>query len=229
MWTEKTSADTAYTATSSSVIFAPETYAKPRFYDIVKRIFGIVLSAVALICLAPLFLILAICIKCDSKGPAIFVQTRVGKNGKNFSMYKFRTMCVDAEKQLAEIAALNERDGPAFKVTDDPRVTRVGKFIRATCLDELPQLINILKGDMCIVGPRPPLPNEVELYTPYQRQRLHIKPGLTCYWQVTKHDRTTFDEWVEMDLKYIRERSFWTDIKLIFKSFYVVLHRKGDY
>ena len=199
-----------------------------RPYDVAKRFFDIVLSLCGLVILSPLFLITAVAIRLDSKGPAFYSQKRIGKNGKPFKMYKFRSMCVDAEQQLERLAALNERDGPTFKITHDPRVTRVGRFIRKTCIDELPQLINILRGEMSLVGPRPPLPTEVAVYTPYQMRRLGVTPGLTCFWQATKGEDTTFEEWVEMDLKYIRERSLKTDIKILFLTVRVVLLGKGS-
>ena len=199
-----------------------------RPYDVAKRFFDIVLSLCGLVILSPLFLITAVAIRLDSKGPAFYSQKRIGKNGKPFKMYKFRSMCVDAEQQLERLAALNERDGPTFKITHDPRVTRVGRFIRKTCIDELPQLINILRGEMSLVGPRPPLPNEVAVYTPYQMRRLGVTPGLTCFWQATKGEDTTFEEWVEMDLIYIRERSLKTDIKILFLTVRVVLLGKGS-
>ncbi len=199
-----------------------------RPYDVAKRFFDIVLSLCGLVILSPLFLITAVAIRLDSKGPAFYSQKRIGKNGKPFKMYKFRSMCVDAEQQLERLAALNERDGPTFKITHDPRVTRVGRFIRKTCIDELPQLINILRREMSLVGPRPPLPNEVAVYTPYQMRRLGVTPGLTCFWQATKGEDTTFEEWVEMDLKYIRERSLKTDIKILFLTVRVVLLGKGS-
>ena len=199
-----------------------------RPYDVAKRFFDIVLSLCGLVVLSPLFLITAVAIRLDSKGPAFYSQKRIGKNGKPFKMYKFRSMCVDAEQQLERLAALNERDGPTFKITHDPRVTRVGRLIRKTCIDELPQLINILRGEMSLVGPRPPLPNEVAVYTPYQMRRLGVTPGLTCFWQATKGEDTTFEEWVEMDLKYIRERSLKTDIKILFLTVRVVLLGKGS-
>lgn len=197
-------------------------------YRFIKRLMDIVLSLISLICLSPLFLIIAILIKRDSKGTVLYSQTRIGIWGKPFKMYKFRSMCMDADRQLDQLAALNERDGPVFKISNDPRVTKVGSFIRKTCIDELPQLINILKGDMSIVGPRPPLPNEVDQYTPYQMKRLNVRPGLTCYWQIKKGEQTTFEEWVDMDLKYIRERSSWVDIKIIFLTMRVVLCGKGS-
>lgn len=199
-----------------------------RPYDVAKRFFDIVLSLCGLVILSPLFLITAMAIRLDSKGPAFYSQKRIGRNGKPFKMYKFRSMCVNAEQQLERLAALNERDGPTFKITHDPRVTRVGRFIRKTCIDELPQLINILRGEMSLVGPRPPLPNEVAVYTPYQMRRLGVTPGLTCFWQATKGEDTTFEEWVEMDLKYIRERSLKTDIKILFLTVRVVLLGKGS-
>ena len=199
-----------------------------RPYDVAKRFFDIVLSLCGLVILSPLFLITAMAIRLDSKGPAFYSQKRIGRNGKPFKMYKFRSMCVNAEQQLERLAALNERDGPTFKITHEPRVTRVGRFIRKTCIDELPQLINILRGEMSLVGPRPPLPNEVAVYTPYQMRRLGVTPGLTCFWQATKGEDTTFEEWVEMDLKYIRERSLKTDIKILFLTVRVVLLGKGS-
>ena len=187
-------------------------------------------SAVGLIVLSPLFLVVSIFIVLDDpKGSPIFVQTRVGKNGKEFRFYKFRSMVPDAEEQLDSLLGRNEMDGPVFKIRDDPRITRMGKFIRKTSIDELPQLWNVLRGDMSIVGPRPPVPREVAQYSDYQRQRLSVTPGLTCYWQVRK-DRNlcSFDEWVEMDLQYIRERSIDTDLKIILKTFGAVLGMNGE-
>ena len=152
-----------------------------------------------------------------------------GKNGKIFNVYKFRTMCVDAEAKKASLEALNEMDGPVFKIQDDPRITKVGKVLRATNIDELPQLLNILKGDMSFVGPRPPLPNEVAQYTPVDRQRLLVVPGLTCYWQVSlNRNDISFKEWMAMDRQYILDRSALLDLKLIFKTAYVVIrHHDG--
>ena len=149
-------------------------------YEKIKRFFDICLSVAALVVLSPLLLVIAILIYLEDKGPVIYSQTRIGKDGRAFKLYKFRSMCVDADERLRDLQKLNERDGPVFKIRDDPRVTKVGKFIRKTCIDELPQLVNIIKGDMSIVGPRPPLPNEVEQYNSYQKQRLLVVPGLTC-------------------------------------------------
>lgn len=196
-------------------------------YEKIKRFFDICLSSAALVVLSPLLLVIAILIYLEDKGPVIYSQTRIGKDGRAFKLYKFRSMCVDADEKLKDLQKLNERDGPVFKIRDDPRVTKIGKFIRKTCIDELPQLVNIIKGDMSIVGPRPPLPNEVEQYNSYQKQRLLVVPGLTCYWQIQKGEETTFDEWVELDLKYIKERSILLDFRLILLTFKVILSGKG--
>ena len=197
-------------------------------YEICKRIFDVVMSALALICLSPLFLITAIAIFVQDGGKPIYSQTRLTKGGREFKMYKFRSMRVDAEELLDELMDLNEMTGPAFKMKDDPRITPVGRFIRKTSIDELPQLINIIKGDMSIIGPRPPLPREVAQYTQYQMHRLDVITGLSCYHEcMGRSDSNDFDEWVELDLKYIRERSFWTDLKVIFMTIKVVLTGKG--
>lgn len=199
---------------------------KAIFYPMIKRILDIILSCVALVVLSPLFLIVAIAIKLDSKGSVFYSHQRIGKNSTPFTMYKFRSMCVDADERLEDLQELNERDGPVFKIANDPRVTRVGMFIRKTCIDELPQLVNILKGDMSIVGPRPPLPNEVEQYTPYHLQRLSITPGLTCFWQVSDREMS-FDDWVQSDIDYIQNMSPWTDLKILFLTLGVVFRQLG--
>ena len=200
-----------------------------RKYWIVRRTQDIILSLLALIFLSPLMLVIALAIVIDDPGAGpIFSQTRVGRGGKTFKFYKFRSMCPNAEDKLDELLKQNEMDGPAFKIKNDPRITRVGHFIRKTSLDELPQLWNILKGDMSIVGPRPPLPREVEQYTAYELQRLYITPGLSCYWQIEPNrNDLSFDEWVALDIKYIQERSFLTDWKIIFKTFKVCLLGHG--
>ncbi|WP_455542997.1 sugar transferase [Intestinibacter sp.] len=197
---------------------------KREVYLIIKRLTDIVGSILGLVVLSPVFLIVAILIKLEDKDGAVFFsQYRSGQNNKKFKMYKFRSMVSNAEELLSELQELNEQEGPVFKIKEDPRITKVGKFIRKTSIDELPQLINILKGDMSIVGPRPALPSEVEQYSSYQMQRLLVKPGLTCYWQVQGRNSLGFNEWVELDLKYIQERNLWIDIKLIFKTFFVLL------
>ena len=184
----------------------------------------------ALLILWPFLLIVALIIVIDSPGASpIFSQTRVGRDGKTFTFYKFRSMYPDAEARLEGLLGYNEMDGPAFKMKNDPRITRVGRFIRMTSIDELPQLWNILKGDMSIVGPRPPLPREVELYDKRAKQRLIVQPGLTCYWQIQPYrNRLSFEQWVDMDVQYINERSFWTDWKIIFKTVGAVFGMNGE-
>lgn len=197
-------------------------------YDVCKRIFDVVMSTFALIVLSPIFLAVAIAIKLEDGGSVVYGSTRLTKGGKEFQMYKFRSMCPDADKKLEELLKYNEMEGPAFKMENDPRITKVGRFIRKTSIDELPQLVNIIKGDMSIIGPRPPLPREVEQYTPYQMHRLDVKTGLACYHECQgRSEDKDFDKWVESDLKYIRERSFLTDLKVIFLTIQVVLTGKG--
>ena len=197
-------------------------------YEICKRIFDIVMSAMALILLSPLFLITALAVWVQDGGNPIYSQIRLTKGGKPFKMYKFRSMRMDAEALWDELMDSNEMTGSAFKMKNDPRITPVGRFIRKTSIDELPQLINIIKGDMSIIGPRPPLPREVEQYNEYQLHRLDVKTGLACYHEcMGRSDSSDFDEWVASDLKYIRERSFRTDLKVIFMTIKVVLTGKG--
>ena len=197
-------------------------------YEVCKRIFDIVMCIFALIVLSPLFLAVAIAIKCEDGGPVFFKQDRLTKGAKVFGMYKFRSMCIGAEDMLDELMDQNEMEGPAFKIEDDPRITKVGKFIRKTSIDELPQLVNIIKGEMSIIGPRPPLVREVKEYTPYQMHRLDVKTGLSCYRECYGRSNIhNFDEWVESDMKYIRERSMWTDIKVILLTIKVVLKCEG--
>ena len=209
------------------VALQPVNIRENKLYLFFKRVIDIVGSLCGLIILSPLFLIVAILIKLeDPKGKIFFSQKRNGLHGKTFNMYKFRSMVHNAEELLEQLQEQNEQTGPVFKIKDDPRITKIGKFIRKTSIDELPQLINILKGDMSIVGPRPPIPREVEQYTQYQMQRLLVKPGLTCYWQVGGRNEIGFDEWVELDIKYIEERNLWIDIKLIFKTVFVLFGDK---
>ena len=192
---------------------------KGNVYLFLKRLIDIIGSFTGLALLSPLFVLVALAIKIeDPKGKIFFSQERCGKNNKLFPMYKFRSMISNAEELLEELMEQNEMDGPVFKIKEDPRITKVGKFIRKTSIDELPQLFNILKGDMTIVGPRPAIPHEVAEYNDYQKQRLLVKPGLTCIWQVSGRNSVGFDEWVEMDLEYIEKRNLWLDIKLIFKT-----------
>ena len=197
------------------------------FYEVIKRLIDIVCSFLGVLVLSPLFIIIAIIIKTTSKGPVFFSQKRVGKNGKEFDMYKFRSMVVNAEELKEKLATQNEMSGPMFKMKDDPRVTKVGKFIRKTSIDELPQLWNVLKGDMSLVGPRPSLPKEVAQFENWMYKRLEVKPGLTCYWQVNGRNNIDFEDWMKLDIKYVNERSTWIDIKLIFKTIGVLFGDKN--
>lgn len=201
-----------------------------RRYWVLRRGQDILLSLFALLVLWPIMLIVALAVWIDSpEASPIFAQERVGRDGKVFRFYKFRSMIPNAEEKLKELLDQNEMEGPAFKIKDDPRITRVGKFIRKTSLDELPQLWNILKGDMSIVGPRPPLPREVAEYTEYEMQRLLVTPGLTCYWQIQPHrNDLTFDEWVALDVQYIQESSFFGDWKIILMTFGAVFGMNGE-
>lgn len=196
-------------------------------YDFVKRVFDIVCSLFALIILSPVLLIVAVIIMVDDFGNPFFVQARTGKDSKVFKMYKFRSMRLNAESERNDLLSQNEADGPIFKITEDPRITKVGKFIRKTSIDELPQLINILKGEMSIIGPRPLPTYEQEACNEYQQQRLLVKPGLSCYTALDKNAHDDFDRWIELDMKYIRERSFATDIKIILKTVGVVFGSKN--
>jgi exopolysaccharide biosynthesis polyprenyl glycosylphosphotransferase len=196
-------------------------------YRITKRFFDVVLSVIGLIVLSPVFLITAIAIKLEDGGPVFFSQMRSGLNEKPFRMYKFRSMCTDAAEKHKEMLKYNEQDGPAFKMKNDPRVTKVGRFIRKTSIDELPQLVNIVKGDMSIVGPRPLPVYETEKCNDYQKQRLQVKPGLTCYWQVSGRNNLSFSEWMEMDIKYINEAGMLTDMIVFFRTFKAVITGEG--
>ena len=204
-------------------------FVKKPIYGFFKRLFDIIVSALFIIILSPVFLVIIIVVSCDDKkGKPVFIQNRCGKNGKEFRLYKFRTMCVDAEEKLESLQEQNEMDGPVFKIQNDPRITRTGKVLRSTNLDELPQLVNILKGDMSFVGPRPALPNEVAQYNEIHKLRLKVTPGLTCYWQVQKNRNSiSFEDWMALDRKYIQDRSLWLDLKLIFKTILHIFRREG--
>ena len=207
-----------------------EVLCRAKRYWMLRRMQDVVLSLLALVVLWPVMLITAVVIVLDSPGAGpIFAQTRVGRDGKTFTFYKFRSMCPDAEEKLEKLLPHNEMEGPVFKMKDDPRITRVGRFIRKTSIDELPQLWNVLRGEMSLVGPRPGIPREVAQYDAYARQRLLVTPGLTCFWQIQPHrNALSFEEWVELDVKYIRERSFLTDWKIILATFGAVLGMNGE-
>lgn len=197
------------------------------YYEFFKRSIDVICSIMGLIALSPIFLIVSILIRLESKGEIIFKQKRVGLNGEEFEIYKFRSMVANAEELKEKLAEENEMSGPMFKMKDDPRITKVGKFIRKTSIDELPQLINVVKGEMSLVGPRPSLPKEVAKFEEWMNERLLVKPGLTCYWQVSGRNNIDFEDWMKLDIKYIRERSFILDIKLILKTVLVFLGDKN--
>ena len=199
-------------------------------YRTAKRVFDFVASLIGLVILSPVFLMVAIAIKLeDPKGPVFYSQVRLGKQQRAFRMYKFRSMVVDADKKLKKLLNHNDVEGPMFKMKEDPRVTRVGRFIRKYSVDELPQLVNVLLGQMSLVGPRPPLPREVAEYTEFDKQRLTVKPGCTGLWQVTVRNKVGFEEMVRLDLKYINQRSVWVDLAVLCKTVLVFFKPNGAY
>lgn len=193
----------------------------------IKRVVDIILSIVGLIFMIPIIIIIGIIIKMEDGGNVFFAQTRIGLNGKRFKMFKIRSMRPDAEQIKEQLLKHNEMSGPMFKIKNDPRMTNIGTFIRKTSIDELPQLFNVIKGDMSLVGPRPSLPQEVEQFEPWMLERLKVKPGLTCFWQVSGRNNIGFEEWMKLDIKYVREQSLWLDLKLIFKTVFVLLGDKN--
>ena len=194
-----------------------------------KRSIDVAFASTGLVVLAPFFLCVAIAIKLDSPGPIFFGQTRLGRGRRPFRFYKFRSMTFDAERQRAALETGNETGGPTFKIRDDPRKTRVGRLIRRSSIDELPQLWNVLKGDFSLVGPRPPIPDEVENYKRWQKRRLDVSGGLTCIWQVNGRSEVAFDEWMRMDMRYVARNGFWLDVKLLVKTVRAVLSGRGAY
>jgi len=206
----------------------PELPADP-LYHLVKRLFDVVAALGGLILLLPLFPFIVLLIKLETPGPIFFVQERVGYRGRLFGCYKFRSMCLDAEVLKERLKHLNEASGAAFKIKDDPRITGVGRFLRRSSLDEFPQLYNILKGDMSVIGPRPQIPSEVGDYTPAQAQRLLVKPGLTCLWQVSGRSQLDFEEWMELDRKYVARRGLRADLMILARTLPAVIERKGAY
>ncbi|CUP47593.1 glycosyltransferase [Clostridium baratii] len=199
-----------------------EDHLKMELYYFFKRFIDVIGAFLGIVVLSPIILIISILIKLDSNGPILFSQDRVGKDKKVFKMYKFRSMVVNAEELKSKLKEQNEMSGPMFKMKEDPRVTKIGKFIRKTSIDELPQLINVIKGEMSLVGPRPSLPKEVEQFEPWMMERFQVKPGLTCYWQVYGRNDIDFEDWMKLDIKYVRERNIFIDLKLIFKTVFVL-------
>jgi len=193
----------------------------------IKRMIDVLISSLLLVILAPIILIIAILIKATSEGPIHFTQQRIGYNGRIFACLKFRTMVKNAEELKKDITELNEMDGPVFKIKNDPRITKIGRFLRKTSIDELPQLFNVLKGDMSLVGPRPPVPSEVCEYELSDRRRLSMRPGITCSWQVNGRNSIPFKKWMALDREYIDNWSLWLDIKILAKTIPAILSRKG--
>lgn len=198
-------------------------------YHFVKRASDIILSSLGLVCLSPLMAVIAYKIKKEDKGPVFYKQIRVGKNGHQFEMYKFRSMVTNADQLLNQLKDQNDVQGAMFKIKNDPRITKIGHFIREHSLDELPQLVNVLKGDMSLVGPRPPLPSEVKRYTPYDMQRLYVVPGCTGLWQATERNNVGFDKMVQLDLEYIKNASFIYDVGIIWKTIAIIFKPNSSY
>ena len=209
----------------TSVLVLPRTVR----YSHVKRLLDIVGSLLLIALFFPVFVLIALAVRLTSHGPIRYRCQRIGLGGKDFEFVKFRSMYVDAETRFETLRSDNEKDGPIFKMKHDPRITPVGRFLRKYSLDELPQLFNVLKGEMSLVGPRPPLPREVAQYDEFAMQRLSIKPGITCYWQIMGRSDLTFTEWMELDHKYMTEMSFWTDLKILLKTPWAVINGRGAY
>lgn len=204
---------------------------KPRVitYRKRKRLLDIFGSMFLAVLASPVMLLIALLIKLTSKGPVFYASNRVGLCGREFSFYKFRSMYLDAESRLEEFKDKNEKDGPIFKMQNDPRITRIGRFIRKTSIDELPQLWNVFIGDMSLVGPRPPLPREVAKYDDYAMERLSVRPGMTCYWQIMGRSNLSFEQWMELDHRYLEEMGVITDLKILLKTPIAVLKGDGAY
>ncbi|MEE6635735.1 sugar transferase [Limosilactobacillus pontis] len=211
------------------ILINPKKIKSRRGYHFVKRTLDIVLSSIGLICLSPLMAVIAYKIKREDQGPVFYKQVRVGKNGRQFEMYKFRSMIINADQLLDKLKGQNEVEGAMFKMKCDPRITNIGHYLREHSLDELPQLVNVLKGDMSLVGPRPPLLSEVEQYTDYDKQRLYVIPGCTGLWQATKRNDVGFDDMVKLDLEYIRHASLSYDLWIIWKTVIIIFKPNGSY
>jgi len=218
---------TGYTAAAALPhVTLPET----GFYlRIGKRTIDVLGALVALVVLAPVMALVALLVKLESRGPVFYRSSRIGKNGRPFVFLKFRSMHDGADRQRKHLTHLNEVDGPVFKISRDPRVTAIGRILRVTSLDEIPQFLNVLMGEMSLVGPRPPIPEEVEQYEPWQLRRLDVKPGITCLWQISGRSTLTFREWMRLDLEYIKHRSFWLDLRILLRTIPAVLSREGAY
>lgn len=214
---------------SKAVLLNKDKIRSRFIYHGMKRLFDIVAATCGIVILSPLMIIIAVLIKAEDHGPIFYKQVRVGRNGKTFKMYKFRSMFVNADQMLEELKEKNDVNGPMFKMKKDPRITKVGHFIREHSLDELPQFINVIKGDMSLVGPRPPLPSEVEQYTDYDKQRLYVIPGCTGLWQATSRNEVGFDGMVKLDLEYIQRANMFYDFLIICKTIFVIFKPNSSY
>jgi len=194
-----------------------------------KRLFDLSVGLLAFVFVIPIVPLIALMIKLDSPGPVFYRQDRIGRGGRPFRFYKFRSMYREADRRRTELESRNEQEGPVFKIKADPRITPVGQFLRRSSVDEIPQILNVLRGDMSIVGPRPPLPVEVARYQPWHRRRLDVKPGITCLWQIAGRSQIGFDEWMRLDMEYLRTRSLRTDMAIFLKTLPAVMARRGAY
>lgn len=201
--------------------------ANKRPYEISKRVMDIVISGTGIVLMLPFFLLIVIIIKIESRGPAFYIQKRCGKDGKLFGMIKFRSMVDNAEKLQKEFIPMKETDGPMFKISNDPRITKLGRILRSTSIDELPQLFNVLKGEMSLVGPRPLITDEMKFSPNWRDIRLSVKPGMTGLWQVEARSTLSFQDWIKYDVDYVKNRFLWNDIKILFQTIIVVLKREG--
>jgi exopolysaccharide biosynthesis polyprenyl glycosylphosphotransferase len=216
-------------ATSYRNIVIAEAQRNGLYLKYGKRLLDVIGSFVGLVLFSPVILLFAILIKLDSAGPVFYKAKRLGTGGRPFDFFKMRSMYTGADSSRSSLLHLNQVSGPVFKLFNDPRITRVGKFLRKTSIDELPQLYNVLRGDMSLVGPRPPIPEEVEKYEPWQLRRLSLKPGITCLWQISGRSRLGFDEWMRLDMEYINNQSFWMDMKILLRTIPAVVLREGAY
>ena len=219
----------AGTTMATSTVLAAHLEPRGFYLRFGKRLIDVLGAALALTLHFPLLLVAAIAIKLESRGPVFYRSTRIGKNGRPFTFLKLRSMVDGADRRRHHVVHLNEADGPVFKIANDPRVTRVGRFLRVTSIDEIPQFLNVLRGEMSLVGPRPPLPAEVSQYEPWQLHRLDVLPGITCLWQISGRSRIGFQEWMRLDLEYIKHRSFVLDLKILLRTIPAVLSRDGAY
>jgi exopolysaccharide biosynthesis polyprenyl glycosylphosphotransferase len=194
-----------------------------------KRLIDLIGSAAALVVLSPFMALVALAVKLESRGPVLYRSIRIGKDGRPFEFLKFRSMVDGADRKRNQLSHLNEMDGPTFKISRDPRVTRVGRLLRVTSIDEVPQFFNVLRGEMSLVGPRPPIPEEVAQYEPWQCRRLDVRPGITCLWQISGRSKLSFKEWMRLDLEYIKHQSFWLDVRILLRTIPAVLSREGAY